>query len=191
LCCEKYFKATEKPLDPGISSSLYTVDMSKISPFPDGLLAGELARLCGVSTDTLRHYERKEVLPAPRRLSNGYRKYPANSVARVRLIRRALAVGFTLDELARFLKARDQGHAPCREVRALAAEKLAEMESRLSEMLALRDELRATLVDWDGRLARKGDGQRAGLLDALAEQEDGSLTAKASLRTRTLRKKAK
>jgi DNA-binding transcriptional MerR regulator len=165
--------------------------MSKVSPFPDGLLSGELARLCGVSTDTLRHYERKGVLPKPRRLGNGYRKYPANSVDRIRLIRRALAVGFTLDELARFLKARDRGQAPCREVRALAAEKLTELQSRLTEMQALRDELRATLVDWDGRLARKGAGQHAGLLDALAEQEAGSLIAKASSRTRTLRKKAK
>jgi MerR family copper efflux transcriptional regulator len=165
--------------------------MSKVSPFPDGLLAGELARRAGVSTDTLRHYERKGVLPKPLRLSNGYRKYPANSVDRVRLIRRALAVGFTLDELAQFLKARDQGQAPCRGVRALAAEKLADLESRLTEMQALRDELRATLADWDGLLARKGAGQRAGLLDALAERESGSLIANASLRTRTLRKKAK
>jgi len=164
--------------------------MSKVSPFTDALLAGELAHLSGVSTDTLRHYENKGVLPKPLRLSNGYRKYPPNSVDRIRLIRRALAVGFTLDELARFLKARDRGQAPCREVRALAAEKLTELESRLSEMLALRDELRAMLVDWDGRLARKGAGQRAGLLDALAEQEAGSLIAHAS-RTRTLRKKAK
>jgi MerR family transcriptional regulator, copper efflux regulator len=164
--------------------------MSKVSPFPDELLAGELACLSGVSTDTLRHYERKGVLPKPRRLGNGYRKYPASSVDRVRLIRRALAVGFTLDELARFLKARDRGQAPCREVRSLAAEKLVALESRLSELMALRDELRATLVDWDGRLARKGSGQRAGLLDALAEQESGGLIAKSSLRKRTLRKKA-
>src|SRR4029078_7507815 len=102
--------------------------MSKVSSFPEGLLAGELARLAGVSSDTLRHYERKGVLPKPLRLSNGYRKYPANSLDRVRLIRRALDVGFTLAELARFMKARDRGQAPCREVRALAAEKLAELE---------------------------------------------------------------
>src|SRR3954469_24807109 len=108
--------------------------MSKVSPFPDGLLAGELARLAGVSTDTLRHYERKGVLPKPRRLGNGYRKYPATSVDRVRLIRRALSVGFTLDELAQFLKARDRGQSPCREVRALAEKKLDELEGRVTEL---------------------------------------------------------
>jgi DNA-binding transcriptional MerR regulator len=165
--------------------------MSKVAPAPDGLQSGELARRAGVSTDTLRHYERKGVLPKPRRLGNGYRMYPADSVERVRLIRRALSVGFTLDELARFLKARDRGQAPCREVRALAAEKLEELEGRLAEMTALRDELRATLKDWDGRLAGKETGQRAGLLEALAEREAAGSTADASSRTRTLRRKVK
>jgi DNA-binding transcriptional MerR regulator len=165
--------------------------MSKVSTVPDGLLAGELARLTGVSTDTLRYYERKGVLPKPHRMSNGYRKYPPNSVERVRLIRRALSVGFTLDELTQVLKARDHGQAPCREVRALAAEKLDELESRLAEMVALRDELRATLVDWDRRLIGKNAGERAGLLDALNEQEAGSLVNNASLYTRPLRRKRK
>jgi DNA-binding transcriptional MerR regulator len=165
--------------------------MSKVSPFPEGLLAGELARLTGVSTDTLRHYERKGVLPKPNRLGNGYRKYPPNSVERVRLIRRALAVGFTLDELAQFLKARDRGKAPCREVHALAGTKLYEVESRLAEMTALRDELRAMLKDWDRRLEGKSSSERVGLLDALAETGAGDLTANASLRTQPLRRKRK
>jgi DNA-binding transcriptional MerR regulator len=157
----------------------------------DGFLSGELARLAGVSTDTLRHYERKGVLPLARRMNNGYRKYSPDSLDRVRLIRRALAVGFTLDELARFLKARDRGQAPCREVRALAEEKLTEVESRLSELLAVRDDLRATLVDWDERLNGKKAGKRAGLLEALAKQEAGGLATQASSRKRIPRKKRK
>src|SRR5437773_925083 len=95
-----------------------------------GLLrSGELARQAGVSADTLRHYERKGLIARPRRSPNGYREYPASTLDRVRLIRSALAVGFTLDELARILKERDQGGAPCRQVRQLAAEKLAEVET--------------------------------------------------------------
>jgi DNA-binding transcriptional MerR regulator len=155
----------------------------------EGFLSGELARLAGVSTDTLRHYERKGVLPVARRLNNGYRKYAPDSLDRVRLIRRALAVGFTLDELASFLKARDRGQAPCREVRALAEAKLTEVESSLSELLAVRDDLRATLVDWDERLNGKRAGQRAGLLEALAKQEVGGSTARASTRKRIPGKK--
>ena len=153
--------------------------------------SGELARLAGVSTDTLRHYERKGVLPSPHRLRNGYRCYPAAALERVQLVRRALTVGFTLDELARFLKARKRGEAPCHEVRSLAATKLSEVESRLGELRMLRDELRTTIKDWDERLSRQGPGQRAGLLEALGRQPAGRLTTNAFPRARTLRKKDK
>lgn len=60
----------------------------------------------------MRHYERKGVLAVPRRSRNGYREYPAEALERVRLVRRALAVGFTLDALARILKERARGRAP-------------------------------------------------------------------------------
>jgi DNA-binding transcriptional MerR regulator len=130
--------------------------------------SGELARLAGVSTDTLRHYERKGVLPTPRRTMNGYRVYATQALGRVRLVRRALGVGFTLDELALILKERERGGAPCRQARTLAASKLAEVETRLSELATLRNELRAMLADWDSRLSQTNAGERAGLLDALA-----------------------
>ena len=130
--------------------------------------AGELARAAGVSTDTLRHYERKGVLGTPRRSVNGYREYPPGALERVLLVRRALAFGFTLDELAHILRTRERGGAPCREVRALAAGKLAEVESRLKELRTLRGELRAILGEWDERLSSIADGGRAGLLESLA-----------------------
>ena len=129
--------------------------------------SGELARAAGVSTDTLRHYERKGVLPAPRRAENGYRQYPSDALARVRMVRGALAIGFTLDELARLLKTRNRGGAPCREVRALAGRKLSEVEARLSELAALRERLREVLAGWDTRLASSAEGERASLLETL------------------------
>lgn len=135
------------------------------------LRAGELARAAGVSTDTLRHYEREGVLARPRRSANGYREYPPEALARVLLVRRALGVGFTLAELARIFRVRDKGGAPCREVRELAAAKLAEVEEQLRSLAGLRDELRETLTSWDARLAETGDGGRAGLLDALAASD--------------------
>src|SRR5262249_35903045 len=76
------------------------------------LRAGELARLTGVSADTLRHYERKGLLK-PRRAPNGYREYSPHAIERVRLIRSALAIGLKLDELAHILKTREAGGAPC------------------------------------------------------------------------------
>jgi DNA-binding transcriptional MerR regulator len=140
------------------------------------LRAGELARAVGVSADTLHHYERKGVLAPPRRSANGYREYPADALDRVRLVRRALAIGFTLDELAQILRARDRGVAPCREVRALATAKLAAVEERLRELVAVREELRAVVGEWDARLARTPAGGRAGLLDSLAASQRSNQT---------------
>jgi DNA-binding transcriptional MerR regulator len=137
--------------------------------------SGELADLTNVSTDTLRHYERKGVLARPLRRANGYRQYPATALQRVRLIRRALAVGFTLDELAAVLKVRDHGGAPCAEVRTLAAAKLSEVERRLRETVELRDELRAVLTDWDSRMAHRAPGEQARLLESLAAGSIGTV----------------
>jgi DNA-binding transcriptional MerR regulator len=137
---------------------------------PATLSPSELARLTGVSTDTLRHYERKGVLGIPGRSQGGYRLYPPEAVGRVRLVRRALAIGFTLHDLAGVLSERARGGAPCRSVRALVAERLAELEARLGDLAELRDELRSLLRDWDLRLAKIPSGTQARLLDVLADR---------------------
>jgi DNA-binding transcriptional MerR regulator len=133
------------------------------------LRAGELASACGVSTDTLRHYERVGVLARPQRTAAGYRQYPADAVARVRMVRRALALGFSLAELARIFRVRERGGAPCREVRAMAAGKLEEIERKLEELRELRDYWCSLLVEWDQRLGSAPEGTRAGLLETIGD----------------------
>lgn len=125
--------------------------------------ARECARQAGVSTDTLRYYERQRLLPAPPRTPSGYRRYPAEALKRIRVIRCALAMGFSVSELARILRARDRGLAPCEQVRQLAGEKLRALELRIRELQHLRKELRRTIAAWDafGRqsgVARNLDG---------------------------------
>ena len=132
------------------------------------LRSGELARLAGVSTDLLRHYERIRIVQPPHRAANGYRQYPAGTLNRVRVVRHALSMGFSLAELARIFAVRDRGGAPCRSVRALAEEKLRQTERTLVELKALRGQLRALLLDWDKRLAKTPVGRRAELLDSLS-----------------------
>ncbi|HYU32136.1 MAG TPA: heavy metal-responsive transcriptional regulator [Thermoanaerobaculia bacterium] len=132
------------------------------------LKAGELAERAGVSKDTLRFYERRGLLPRPERTANNYRAYPPETVARVLWIRKVLASGFTVEELARILAERDRGGVPCRRVRDLGAGKLADLEERIRELEASRDNLRELLDDWDRRLEEAGPDRRAGLLDALA-----------------------
>ncbi len=131
------------------------------------LRSAQLARLAGVSADTLRLYERKGLLPPATRSPNGYREYPPEAEKRVRLVRRAVALGFTLDELAGIVKVRDRGGVPCATVRALAAEKLTLLEARAAEIEEARGLLRGVLARWDELLASTPGGARAALLDAL------------------------
>jgi DNA-binding transcriptional MerR regulator len=133
----------------------------------DEILSGELAKLCGVSADTIRHYERLGLLPTAVRGSNGYRRFPRETVDRVELIRRAVAIGFSLAEVQRILRQRDGGSAPCRGVRAMAGEKLAELDRRIAEMIAMREELVAIVEEWDSRLAVTTEGEPARLLEGI------------------------
>jgi len=130
----------------------------------------DVARTTGVSTDTLRHYERKGLLPGVTRTASGYRRYSAATVERVLLIQRALVVGFSLADLKRVLGVRDRGGAPCQSVRALVGERLDGLNQRIEELLTLRDELRLLLADWDGKLSKTAKGERANLLDSLGKR---------------------
>jgi DNA-binding transcriptional MerR regulator len=129
--------------------------------------------MTGVSTDTLRHYERLGILPRPVRTRSGYRQYPPETADRVRMVRRALAIGFSLAELARVLKVRDRGGAPCRHVHALAVEKLGQIDARIADLIALRTQLQSIVAQWGSTLDRTPDGQRAGLLEALLNPPSG------------------
>jgi DNA-binding transcriptional MerR regulator len=134
------------------------------------LSPSDVARRVGVSTDTLRHYERKGLLPAPVRTPSGYRRYPPQTITRVQLIQRALVIGFSLDELARVLRERDRGSPPCKAVRDLVKQRLADLEDRLQQLSALRTELRHLVADWDHRIATTGAGKPAHLLESLGER---------------------
>jgi MerR family mercuric resistance operon transcriptional regulator len=162
--------------------------MTEKNPAPT-LSVGELAQRCGVSADTLRYYERKGVIARPARGVNGYRRYPEETLARVQLVRRALTVGFTLDELARLLRMRDAGKVPCLEVRKLAGSKLEEIERRLQELVAVRDDLRTTLRTWDTQLAGTPSGKPARLLESLAPSSASVPKGAAPFSTNHKRKK--
>ena len=73
------------------------------------MLIGELAKSAGISTDTVRHYERNGVISKARRAANGYRLYRSDALEQIVLVRRAIAVGFTLKELAEIFAERDKG----------------------------------------------------------------------------------
>jgi len=155
-------------------------------PEKEFLLIGELAESAGVSTDTVRHYERNGVIPKPRRAANGYRLYRSGALEQIVLVRRAIAVGFTLKELAEIFAERDKGNPPCRKVRAIAARKLADLENHLREVKILHAELGNTIADWDEQLARRSDEKPAKLLESLVVSPTDNQRGKSKFTTKNL-----
>lgn len=112
---------------------------------------GELAQAAGASAKTIRYYEQIGLLPPPQRADNGYRLYGNQDVERLRFIRNARSLGFSLDDLKEVLALRDQGEAPCRYVAHLLGEKAAEVEERIRRLRDLQQELQQ-LVEQADRL---------------------------------------
>jgi DNA-binding transcriptional MerR regulator len=138
-----------------------------MSDKPRGLRSGELARAAGVSTDTLRHYERLGVLAeAPRTLA-GYRVYPAESLDRVNMIRHALRLGFTLAELAEVLRARHRGGVPCKQVLGMLEGKVESLGKQISDLKRLEKYMEQIVGDWRSKLGQSEPGKRVHLLHSL------------------------
>lgn len=134
------------------------------------ILIGQLARLAGVGVDTVRFYERARLLPAPDRTAAGYRQYPTEAVARLRFIKQAQALGFSLDEIKRILSLRGQGAETCRCVIAIAEATLSETEEKLHELQEFHDRLKRAVTGWKRSAARRRNC-RAEFCDLIEETQ--------------------
>jgi DNA-binding transcriptional MerR regulator len=97
-----------------------------------------VAILAAVNPQTLRYYERRGLLAEPVRSANGYRTYPPEAVRRVRFIKRAQQLGFTLDEVDTLLDLADGGPHGCDQARILAAGKVSDLDRRIADLQRLR-----------------------------------------------------
>lgn len=111
---------------------------------------GDAARQTGLSPHTLRYYESLGLI-CSRRNGSGYRLYDELTLARLRFIRRAASLGFSLEEIRKILRLRDGGQEPCEQVKAWLDEKIRRIEAQIrtleelrSELVALRSEPQAT-----------------------------------------------
>jgi DNA-binding transcriptional MerR regulator len=120
------------------------------------LRIGEVSRRSGVGIEALRFYERRGLLGRPARTESNYRVYDETVLERLDFIRRAQAVGFTLDEIGEILAESADGRSPCRHVRELARRKLEELDRRLAELRRHRADLARTLAEWDERGGAEG-----------------------------------
>lgn len=128
---------------------------------------GELAQRAGVGIDTVRYYERQGLLPAPERMASGYRRYDQADVARLRFIRRAKALGFTLVEIQELLALSGRRADDMGELKAAASEKLVDVEAKLAELMRIREGLRTLVASCPGH----GALEQCPILNALAEDK--------------------
>lgn len=132
-----FWKLLEMPLDSVLRYGPYTVGMQRNPNNMDSLKTGELAKQAGVNVETLRFYEREGLLAEPPRRASGYREYPPDTVQRIRFVQRAKELGFTLREIKGLLELRVDPYTTCAEVKSRAAEKIADVKQKISDLKSI------------------------------------------------------
>ena len=129
----------------------------------NALKIGEVSKRAAIGIEALRYYERLGLLGSPGRTESRYRQYHESIFGRIEFIRKAQAIGFTLEEIARIIQESEKGQSPCADVRRIARRKLEELDQRLKQLRQYRNELARTLEEWE----RKGSaaGKVCGLIE--------------------------
>jgi Hg(II)-responsive transcriptional regulator len=135
-----------------------------------GLRIGELAERAGVGVETVRYYERRGLLPRPARRAGAFRQYDEEAVRRLRFIKRAQWVGFTLREIGELLALRVEPGAGCEDVRRRAEDKLAEVDEKMRDLQRMRRAL-GGLIDQCGGSGPIDRG--CPILEALEDHAEG------------------
>ena len=123
-----------------------------------GLLIGELAERTGVPAPTIRYYETLGLLRPPARSTAGYRRYSEEAFEELTFIRKAQALGFSLEEIAEILKLTRAGRTPCERVLSLAHQHLAAVDERIRRLQTFRHQLAEEVEKWDGKTAPTCEG---------------------------------
>lgn len=121
-----------------------------------GLTIGTVARRAGVGVETIRFYEREGLLPEPPRTGAGYRKYPEEAIERLRFIRRAKELGFSLPEVEELMELRLAPGSDRSTVKEMAGRRLADMRSRIADLLSMEKALARLTAACDGEGSVEG-----------------------------------
>lgn len=127
------------------------------------LSIGKLAKACDVSVEAIRYYEREELLEKPSRSSSGYRQYSESSIKRLRFIRRAKTLGFTLSEIRNLLSISDNKDADKSEVKTVTEQKLRLIEERMADL----QRVHKALSDLNAQCTGEGCIESCPIIEAL------------------------
>ncbi|PQJ35958.1 hypothetical protein BSZ35_16325 [Salinibacter sp. 10B] len=133
------------------------------------LTTGEVAERADVNVQTVRYYERRGLIPEPPRSSGGFRQYGPDHVDRIRFIKRAQELGFTLEEAHELLQLSVTAEADRADVRAVAQEKIDEVEEKIRALQRIRDTLGELVEACHGH----GSTTECPILHALEEPTSG------------------
>ncbi len=125
---------------------------------------GRLARAAGVNIETIRYYQRRNLLATPHKPPDGARRYRPDTLTRLRFIKRAQELGFTLREIAELLKL---GDGSCKETRAIAEHRLADIETRIRDLESMRAALDKLI-----RTCRAGNQSSCPIIASLGRDTD-------------------
>ncbi len=131
------------------------------------LRIGEVAKQAGVNLQTIHYYERRGLLAKPPRTASNYRAYPADAVLRVRFIKRAQELGFTLKEIDELLSLRAAPRTRCGDVRSRAEDKVRDIDDKLRTLKAMRRALTMLI----GECSSQGPATQCPILDALDSED--------------------
>jgi Hg(II)-responsive transcriptional regulator len=116
-----------------------------------GLKRGQLAKQTGVNPETIRYYENIGLLPKAARTENGYRIYSEEDIRRIKFIKRAKELGFTLKEIKELLELRFEDIGSCSDVRELAEEKLKDVEQKIKDLEKIKKILKQLIDQCPGK----------------------------------------
>jgi len=135
----------------------------------DGLSIGILSKQTGCNIETIRYYEKAGLLPIPARSPAGYRRYGNTHFRRLTFIRRARALGFSIEEVRTLLKLADERKRPCAEVRVVAGAHLKDVQAKIVDLRAMERVLRKTV-------AKCASGRSPGcpLIESLSRENPGN-----------------
>lgn len=124
--------------------------------------------LAEIHRETLRYYERMDLLPTAKRKTNGYRYYNGEDLERIRFIRRAQSVGFTLDEIKELQQISQRSCGNCHEIHVKAEEKLGLIETKIEEL----QEMRIQLKRYIGKCSEPQEVEKCHLVHSLKGKEE-------------------
>ena len=132
------------------------------------LTIGELAESAHVNRETVRYYERRRLLPRPSRSVSGYRVFADDAVQRLRFIRHAQGLGFSLNEIRELLALRVKAVDTCDRVRERALAKIADIERKIGAL----QQMRRVLCELESACARQRKTDECPILDSLEAPDD-------------------